>query len=116
MKRELTCVECPMGCAITVEMDGDRILSVTGNTCKRGEMYARNEVVCPMRVVTSTVRGENGKMVPVKTNQPVKKSEIFRVMEIISRQTAHIPARVGDIVLPAICDGADLVVAGDVDE
>lgn len=54
-KRELTCIGCPLGCAVTVEMEGTEILSVTGNTCKRGEEYARKEVTNPTRIVTSIV-------------------------------------------------------------
>ena len=41
MKREMICVSCPIGCALSVELDGDgKVLSVSGNTCKRGEKYA----------------------------------------------------------------------------
>ena len=41
-KTELTCIGCPMGCAVTVEMDGaGEITGVIGHTCKRGEVYAR---------------------------------------------------------------------------
>ena len=47
--RNLTCISCPMGCPITVEMEGEEIISVTGNTCKRGEVYARKEVTNPYR-------------------------------------------------------------------
>ena len=54
--RNLTCISCPMGCQITVEMDGKEVMSVTGNTCKRGDVYARKEVTNPTRIVTSTVK------------------------------------------------------------
>ena len=54
--KELTCINCPMGCRITVEMDGEEIISVTGNTCKRGETYARTEVTAPVRTVTTTIK------------------------------------------------------------
>ena len=39
-KKELICIGCPMGCALTVETEGNEVLSVTGNTCPRGESYA----------------------------------------------------------------------------
>ncbi len=69
--RNLTCISCPMGCQITVEMDGSEVLSVTGNTCKRGDVYARKEVTNPTRIVTSTVKVIGGKadMVSVKTRE-----------------------------------------------
>ena len=73
--RNLTCISCPMGCQITVEMDGSEVLSVTGNTCKRGDVYARKEVTNPTRIVTSTVKVIGGKadMVSVKTREDIPK-------------------------------------------
>ena len=59
-KRELTCIGCPMGCQITVELEGTEILSVKGNTCAIGDKYARNEVIHPERTVTSTVVVDGG--------------------------------------------------------
>lgn len=53
-KRELTCIGCPMGCQITVELNEGEVVSVTGNTCGIGDKYARNEVTHPERTVTST--------------------------------------------------------------
>ena len=61
-KRNLTCIGCPMGCALLVEMDGKEIISVTGNTCKKGAEYAVKEVTDPTRIVTTTVRVKNGSM------------------------------------------------------
>lgn len=82
--KKLTCIECPVGCDISVELDGETVVSVSGNGCPRGDMYARNEVVCPRRVITTTVRTQSGRVVPVKTDKPVKKSEIFAVMAKIN--------------------------------
>ena len=47
MERELTCIGCPMGCQLRVEMENGEVLSVTGNTCKHGDVYARKEVTNP---------------------------------------------------------------------
>lgn len=115
MIRQLTCVECPMGCTVEVKLDGDKVLSVQGNGCPRGKMYAETEVVCPKRVVTSTVRAKNGAMVPVKTDRPVKKSDMFEVMEKIRVLTIDTPVKIGQIVLENVSDGANLVVSGNVD-
>ena len=112
MEKVLTCIECPIGCNVKVQMDGDKVVSVTGNACPRGKMYAENEVVCPKRVVTSTVRAENGVFVPVKTDKPVRKSEIFKVMEIINRTTCKLPVKIGDILVENIDGDANLIVAG----
>ena len=32
--RKLTCISCPMGCPITVEMEGAEVISVTGTPVK----------------------------------------------------------------------------------
>ena len=114
MKKNLTCIECPIGCEIEVEIEDGKVVSVKGNTCPRGKMYAENEVICPKRVVTSTVRAENGVMVPVKTDKPIKKSEIFTVMKKINETTCVLPVKIGDILVENIFDDANLVVAGNV--
>ena len=78
-KRNLTCIGCPMGCALLVEMNGKEIISVTGNTCKKGAEYAVKEVTDPTRIVTTTVRVKNGNMpvVSVKTAQDIPKGKIL---------------------------------------
>ena len=83
-KRNLTCIGCPMGCALLVEMDGKEIISVTGNTCKKGAEYAVKEVTDPTRIVTTTVRVKNGSMpvVSVKTAQDIPKGKIFGVSKL----------------------------------
>ena len=43
-KRELICIGCPLGCMLTVEMNDGAVVSVTGNTCPRGKVYAEKEV------------------------------------------------------------------------
>ena len=112
MKKNLTCIECPIGCEIEVEMGNGVVVSVKGNSCPRGRLYAEAEVVCPKRVVTSTVRADNGEMIPVKTDRPVRKDAIFEVMEKINKTVCKIPVALGDILVENICDDANLVVSG----
>ena len=116
MKRALICIECPVGCRIEVTLDGKNVTAVTGNACPRGKAYAESEVVCPMRVVTSTVRSDTGALVPVKTDRPVRKSEIFAVMEKINKTLCRTPVRIGDILYKNISDGANLVATGNLTE
>lgn len=112
MKRTLTCIECPIGCEIEVELEEGKVISVKGNNCPRGKVYAEAEVVCPKRVVTSTVRAENGEMIPVKTDRPLRKDAIFEVMAKINATTCKMPVALGDVLVENICDDANLVVAG----
>ena len=73
--KELTCIGCPLGCAITVTLTDGTVSSVTGNTCPRGDAYARKEVTNPTRIVTTTVRVKGGvsPMVNVKTASDLPK-------------------------------------------
>lgn len=109
--RELTCINCPLGCRITVTMDGDSIVSVTGNTCKRGENYARAEVTAPVRTVTTTIRVNNGTSdrVSCKTREPVPKDKIFDVMAEISASSCDAPIRIGDILIDE-CAGTGIPI------
>lgn len=112
MTRELTCICCPLGCRITINSEGDKILSVTGNTCKRGEAYAISECTHPMRTVTSTVMTDRGVPVSVKTADPIPKDKIFECMKIINGITAKTPIKTGDTIFEDVF-GARLVATAD---
>ncbi len=116
MVRELTCIVCPKGCGLKVELDGNTVTSVTGFTCPRGKQYAIDECTHPMRTITSTVRAENGEVVPVKTSTSVPKELIFDCMREINRATLKLPAKIGDTVIPNILGtGADIIVTANVE-
>lgn len=99
MKRNLTCIICPMGCALEVELKDGEVLSITGNTCPRGAEYAKTECTNPMRTVTTTVRCENGKVIPVKTDRMIPKGKMAECMEIINSAVAHLPIAAGDVII-----------------
>jgi CxxC motif-containing protein len=83
MKKNLICVSCPLGCPIEVEIENGEVISVTGNTCKRGDAYARTEITNPMRSLTTSVKVEGGvhPVVPVKSAGPIPKDKMFECME-----------------------------------
>ena len=112
-KRELVCVACPLGCGITVSIgDNGEVLEVVGNTCKRGDTYARNEVTAPARSLTTTVRVDGGKayVVPVKSAGPVPKGMIFDCMKVINKSSIKAPVKIGDVVIKDILGtGVDIV-------
>ncbi len=113
-QKAITCTECPMGCTVTVTLDAEnKVTDVFGNTCPRGKAYAVNELTCPRRVVTSTVKCDNGKMLSVKTDGSVKKSEIFNVMGVINTITAKTPVRTGDILYENISEEINLIATDD---
>ena len=111
--KELTCINCPMGCRITVTMEGDSIISVTGNTCKRGENYARSEVTAPVRTVTTTIKVNGGSVdrVSCKTKEPVPKDKVFAVMEEINKASCKAPVNIGDVLIEDCAGTGNPIVA-----
>lgn len=111
--KELICVSCPIGCAVTVTLDdNNEVVSVTGNTCKRGDSYARQECTHPERMLTSTVKvtGSRLPVVPVKSAKPVPKELLLDCMQEINRVTVQAPVHIGDVVLSNILNtGVDIV-------
>ena len=109
--RELTCINCPMGCRIMVIMNDGEILSITGNTCKRGEIYARTEVTAPVRTVTTTIKVTGGiqDRVSCKTKEPVPKEKIFEVMDEVNKARCQAPVKTGDILIED-CAGTGIPV------
>lgn len=111
---ELTCIECPMGCRVTVTMENGKAVKIDGNGCPRGKLYAENEVICPMRVVTTTVMTDKRVPVSVKTDKPVKKAEMFNVMKKINSAICKTPVKIGDVIIENISDGANVVATSDI--
>ena len=99
MKRELTCIVCPVGCSLSVELEDGKVIEVKGNTCPRGKVYAESECVSPMRTITTTVRCQSGEILPVKTSSPISKEKMFEAMKIINRVNPALPISVGDVII-----------------
>ena len=91
-------------------------LEVTGNTCPRGEKYGKEELTCPKRVITSTVKITGGihKRVPVKTNDSIPKELNFKCMELLNHVELKSPVKRGDVVIENVLGtGVDVVVCRD---
>lgn len=116
-KRNLTCIGCPLGCSIQVEIENGEVVSVTGNTCKRGEVYARKEVTHPTRIVTSTVRVDGGEiaMVSCKTKEDIPKEKIMDIMECINDVRVKAPIHIGDVLIQDVAGtGVDVIATKEV--
>ena len=116
--RELTCIGCPLGCALTVTMNGKEVVEVKGNTCKKGDIYARKEVTNPTRNVTTTVRVSGGAapMINVKTQSDIPKDKIFECVAALKGVTIQAPVAIGDVVLENVAGtGVNIVAAGAVE-
>ena len=97
MERKLTCIICPLGCALTVQTEAEKVISVTGNTCPRGKKYAESECTNPQRTVTSTVKCADGSLVSVKTDKTIPKEKMTECMTLINKAVAKLPVAIGDV-------------------
>ena len=110
MQKNIICVSCPMGCGITVELnDSGEVVSVTGNTCKRGDAYARTECTHPVRSLATTVKVSGG--IPCKSKGALPKEKIMDCMKAIADVEVKAPVKLGDVLIEDICDTGINIVA-----
>ena len=100
MKKIFTCIICPNGCEIEVELDKDKIVNIEGATCKKGKEYVNQELTNPKRNISSSVKVINGDLdiVSVRLNGSIPKDKIFEVMDEIKNITVDAPVKIGDII------------------
>ena len=106
---KLICIVCPKGCHLTVD---ETTFEVVGNNCPRGAAYGKNELTAPTRVLTSTVKIENGEICrcPVRTKGAIPKGKLFEVMSALREVTLVSPVKIGDVVIQNVCDtGIDVI-------
>ena len=112
MEKEIICTICPLGCRILVTGEGERIDSIEGFSCKRGEAYGRSEFAHPVRILTSTVRIEGAAepLLAVRSASPLPKERIADCMEELRRVTVKAPVRRRDVIIPDILGtGVDII-------
>ena len=112
----LPCINCPAGCILQAVVKDGEVVSVSGNTCERGETYARNEVSAPVRIVTSNVfvHGGSKPIVSVKTAEPIPKGEIDHIVQALKGLTVNSPIAIGDVILENVAGtGIDIVATAE---
>ena len=107
----ITCINCPMGCRMTVTMENGEVVKVSGNTCKRGESYAHQECTRPLRMVTAVVKVRDSRMpLSVKTASPIPKELIHQCMQALSSVEVTLPVHEKDVILADVCGtGVDVI-------
>ena len=100
MIRKITCIECPNGCLLTVQVENNKAVKITGNKCPKGEKYAITEVENPVRILATSVLAEGlpFKMVSVKTDKPIPKSRTMEAMDEIKKIKVTKHVRVGNVI------------------
>ena len=108
-----------MGRMLSVTFENGEVTEVTGNTCKRGDVYARKEVTNPTRIVTSTVKVSGGTlaMVSVKTKTDIPKGKIFDCVRALKTVCVKAPVHIGDVILENVADtGVDIIATKNVEK
>ena len=112
MVQEITCINCPVGCRMQVTVEDGQVTAVSGNTCKRGETYAKQECVAPLRMVTAVVRVDGSFMpLSVKTKSPIPKKDIDNCMREIESLKLTAPIQIGQVVIENVCGSGVPVIA-----
>lgn len=107
---DMVCIVCPNGCRLNVE-NADGEITVAGAKCKRGEAFARTELICPTRSVTSSVRTAiaDYPVVSVRTDGEIPKDKIFDLISVLSKFTLDKKVPIGTIIIRGVC-GTDVNV------
>ena len=91
MEHMITCINCPVGCRMQVTVEDGEVKSVTGNSCNRGLIYAKQECVAPMRMVTAC-------------------------MQELGKQSVEAPVKLGQVICPNVCGtGVDVIATKQID-
>ena len=115
--KEFVCIRCPLGCNVSVEMEGEEIKNITGNTCPRGADYVTKELTDTRRIVTSLVKVKGGErpVVSVKTAADIPKDKIMNCVKELKQIEVAAPVHIGDVVLGNVCGtGVDIVATANV--
>lgn len=113
MKKEFTCIVCPMSCSLTVYQEGDNII-VEGNSCKRGKVFGENEFINPKRILTTTVKvdGSFVKRLPVISSDEIPKNKIFECVKELYKISVKPPIKLGQVIMENICGiGVNIVAS-----
>jgi len=112
MKQLITCISCPVGCRMEVVIEDGKVISITGNGCKRGEVYGKQESISPQRMVTAVLKVEGRSMpLSVKTKTPIPKKDIALCMREIRALKLDPPIHMGQVILENVCGSGVPVIA-----
>jgi len=111
-KKRFTCVICPIGCDIDVELSYGDEVSMEGSKCEKGKEFVLQELEEPMRILTTTVRIDGAKwaMLPVRTDKPIPQRLLFKVIDELSDIELQAPVKLSDMIVVDIAGtGANIV-------
>jgi CxxC motif-containing protein len=109
---KFVCIGCPVGCPLELAHEGNEIVEVAGNDCRRGEKYAKQEFTDPRRSLSTTVAisGAVWGRLPVKTTGQVPKDRVMEAARAIHQIRCRAPVEVGQVLLEGLLGEAGLDV------
>ena len=112
-KKRFTCVTCPVGCEVDVELQNGSIVSIKGNKCDKVKEFVLQELKEPMRVLTTTVRIEGAKwaMLPVRTDKPIPKRLFLQAMGELAGIDLKAPVHMSEVIVRDIAGSSANIVA-----
>lgn len=119
MIRTFTCIGCPLGCDIEVRLDddGQSILTITGQQCRKGLDYVEQEIKDPKRIIATSIAviGGQAPITSVRLTAPIPKDKIFEVMAVLKSIKVQAPVSIGQVVVQNILGlGSDVIVTRNV--
>ena len=113
IKQNLTCIQCPKGCRLTLEITDGRVDTVTGNGCELGPVWARREVEDPVRTLTTIVRvlGGESEVVSVRTATPIPRRLLAEAMNEARQLRITAPLAMGSVVAENVAGTGVALVA-----
>ena len=103
----VTCTLCPTGCQVRFNVETGEL---EGNKCKRGAQFAEQERTAPKRILTTTVKLDDGRLLPVRSSRPVSKQKLPQLVRQISGITVRPPVKCGETVTNLQDDETEIAV------
>lgn len=115
MIKNIICIGCPLGCLLIAEVEFGVVSHVTGQSCKRGESYAKQEAIQPLRILTGNMRASGCRQpFSIITNKPITKDLLLACAAELKKHHPEPPIYSGDVVIENILGtGCDVIATQD---
>jgi CxxC motif-containing protein len=110
IEKEMICIVCPNGCKL--EVTYEESITVKNALCPKGVQYARDELINPVRNLTSTVKVLEGvlPLVSVRGNKPVPKDKVSEIVRFLKTLEIKAPVEFQQIIYKDILNtGVDII-------
>ena len=118
-EKKITCVTCPLGCKLKINIENNKIVSISGSQCKKGIKFAEEEIKDPRRILTTTIKLKTQgrreaafNRLPVRSVTPAPKDKILEIIKEVRKIKVSPPVKMGDIIAKNIIgSGVDIIAS-----